>query len=191
MVSSRKTETNRRNAKASTGPRSSAGKKRAAHNSYRHGLSVSLTSDPSIARQVDDLARKFVGKTRSETVLRYARDAAEAALELERIRKFKIVLVERVLALGSVGPPIPYGSFTKAVRQLELVIAGKALMEEPADPLATLPPKEPLRTAEALRRALPELIKLDRYEARAIGRRNHAIGKITENSSFSKNNLKS
>jgi hypothetical protein len=29
--------------------------------------------------------------------------------------------------------------------------------------------------AEAIRRALPELLKIERYEARAIGRRNSAI----------------
>ena len=182
MASSRKTETNRRNAKASTGPRSVAGKKRAAHNAYRHGLSISLTSNPSTAKQVDKLARKLAGNTRSEIVLRHARDAAEAAVELERIRKFKISLVDRVLAVGSVEPPIPYGSIAKSLRHLELVIAGKASLEEPVDPLASMPPKDPLRTAEAVRRALPELVKLDRYEARAIGRRNHAIRQVTRNS---------
>lgn len=189
MASSRKIETNRRNAKASTGPRSLAGKKRAARNAYRHGLSVSLTSNPSVARQVDKLARKFAGKTESEIVSRCARDAAEAALELERIRKFKIALVERVLALGSVEPRLPYGSLTSAVRQLKLVIAGKALLETPADPLATLPPNDPLRTAEALRRALPELIKLDRYEARAIGRRNRAMRQIIKSSIYTEYNF--
>lgn len=133
------------------------------------------------------MARKLAGKSKSEIVLRYARDAAEAALELERIRKFKIAFVDRVLTLGCVEPPIPYGSLTKSIRHLELVIVGKASLEEPVDPLASMPPKGPLRTAEALRRALPELVKLDRYEARAIGRRNHAIRQLTENR-FSKEN---
>jgi hypothetical protein len=152
-----------------------AGKKRAAHNAYRHGLSVSLTLNPSTAKQVDKLVRKLAGKTRSEIVLRYARDAAEAALELERIRKFKIALVDRVLAVGSVEPPTPYGAITKSIRRLKLAIAGKIPLEEQVDPLESMPPKEPLRTAEAVRRALPELVKLDRYEARAIGRRSRAI----------------
>jgi hypothetical protein len=161
------------------GPCSAPGKKRAGRNAYRHGLSVSLTSSASIAKQVDNLSRKIADGAKNEIVLRYARDAAEAHLELERIRKVRIALVERVLTLGALGPTVRFGSVRKALRHLKLVIAGKATLGEPIDPLATLPSEEPERTAEALRRALPELIKLDRYEARAIGRRDNAIRRIT------------
>jgi hypothetical protein len=38
-----------------------------------------------------------------------------------------------------------------------------------------LPSSEPDRTAEAMRRALPELLKLDRYERSAAGRRDRAV----------------
>jgi uncharacterized protein with HEPN domain len=41
-------------------------------------------------------------------------------------------------------------------------------MPERIDRLATMPTEEPERTAEAVRRALPELAKLDRYESRAV-----------------------
>jgi hypothetical protein len=179
VASERQIEANRRNASGSTGPRSAAGKKRAARNAYRHGLSFSLTSSAAIEKQVNKLSRKIAGNTKSEIILRYARDAAEAELELERIRQVKIALVERVLALGASKPTVPLGSSMKSIRHLKLVLAGKAMLEEPIDPLVTLPSEEPERTAEALRRALPELIKLDRYEARAIGRRDNAIRRIT------------
>ena len=43
------------------------------------------------------------------------------------------------------------------------------------DPLPALPSEEPGRTAEAVRRVLPELIRLQRYEARAVTRRDRAI----------------
>ena len=36
----------------------------------------------------------------------------------------------------------------------------------------------PERTAEAVQRALPELIKLDRYESRAASRRDKALREI-------------
>jgi hypothetical protein len=42
-----------------------------------------------------------------------------------------------------------------------------------------MPSEELERTAEAVRRALPELIKLDRYESRAAARRDKAIRNIT------------
>ena len=48
------------------------------------------------------------------------------------------------------------------------------------DPLATMPTEEPERTAEAVRRALPELAKLDRYESRAVARRDRAIRQIVK-----------
>jgi hypothetical protein len=48
------------------------------------------------------------------------------------------------------------------------------------DPLATMPTQEPQRTAEAMRRALPVLIKLNRYEARAVSRRDRAIREIVK-----------
>ena len=49
-------------------------------------------------------------------------------------------------------------------------------------PLATMPTEEPERTAEAVRRALPELAKLDRYESRAVARRDRAIRQIVKKS---------
>ena len=48
------------------------------------------------------------------------------------------------------------------------------------DPAATMPPKEPERTAEAVRRILPELIKLDRYERRAFARHEQAVSRLLE-----------
>jgi hypothetical protein len=48
------------------------------------------------------------------------------------------------------------------------------------DPLATMPPQEPQRASEAVRRILPDLIKLDRCERRAAARRDRAIRQITK-----------
>jgi len=43
-----------------------------------------------------------------------------------------------------------------------------------------MPATEPERTAEAIRRALPELMKLDRYERRAAVRRARALRSFLE-----------
>jgi hypothetical protein len=90
MANERQIEANRRNAGKSTGPRSAPGKERASRNAYRHGLSLSVTSSAALAKQVDKLSRKIAGDTKSEIILRHARDAAKAALELHRIRRVKI-----------------------------------------------------------------------------------------------------
>ena len=41
-----------------------------------------------------------------------------------------------------------------------------------------MPSLEPQRSAEAVRRALPQLLTLDRYERRAAARRDKAIDQI-------------
>jgi hypothetical protein len=46
---------------------------------------------------------------------------------------------------------------------------------ESPDPM---PLREPERSAEAVRRSLPELVKLDRYEHRASSRRDRAIREL-------------
>jgi hypothetical protein len=84
----------------------------------------------------------------------------------------------------------------KAYLYLELALEGKTprgrppTIPEPVDPLATMPNKEPERTAEAIRRALPELRKLDRYESRAVARRDRAICQITKRSISKIDNFK-
>ena len=48
------------------------------------------------------------------------------------------------------------------------------------DPLSPMPDEEPARTAEAGRRALPDLVRLNRYERRAAARRDRAIRRLTQ-----------
>ena len=61
MTSARKLEANRRNAQASTGPRTAAGKARAAQNARRHGLSLAALCNPSCSGEVETLARAIAG----------------------------------------------------------------------------------------------------------------------------------
>ena len=44
-----------------------------------------------------------------------------------------------------------------------------------------MPAAEPARTTEAIRRLLPELLRLNRYERRAAARRDRAIRALTQN----------
>jgi hypothetical protein len=179
MASERQIEANRRNAGKSTGPRSAAGKKRAGRNAFRHGLSLSPNSDPAVAEQIDKLARQIAGNTTSEIVLQHARDATEAQLDLARVQKIKTAWIDRVLVFGDVEAPGKFGS----------VEAGNSKLAEPDLP-PPMPSEEPERTAEAVRRALPELAKLDRYESRAAARRDRAIQQIIRNRTNQINNLK-
>ena len=171
MASERQIAANRRNARNSTGPRSGAGRKRASRNAYRHGLTLSISSTAAFAKQLDKLVHKIAGDTEDEIVLERARAVAHAELELARVRRAKVALIERASAFGELDPP----QLTAAgcIRLLNAVLRGRHI--ESIDASAAMPSQEPERSAEAVRRVLPELRKLDRYERRAAAQRDRAV----------------
>ena len=105
MASERQIASNRRNARKSTGPRSGGGKKRASRNAYRHGLTLNITSTAAFAKQLDKLARKIAGNTDDAITLERARAIAQAELDLARVRRAKLTLIERASAFGELDPP--------------------------------------------------------------------------------------
>jgi len=175
MASERQIAANRRNARKSTGPRSGAGRKRASSNAYRHGLSLSITSTAAFAKQLDKLARKIAGDSEDAMVLERARAIAQAELDLARVRRAKVALIERASAFGELDPPRSFTSVTRIIRFLNAFYPGRVALPKPLDSSATMPRQEPGRSAEAIRRVLPDLRKLDRYERRAAAQRERAV----------------
>jgi hypothetical protein len=177
VATKRQSSANRLNASKSTGPRSSAAKKRSSRNVYRHGLTLSLTSSAAFAKRLENLAHKIAAGSKDEIILEYARAAAQAELDLARVRQVRVALIARVSALGALDAPQIFGSLAEEMRYLRSILSGRAppVLPEHVDHSATMPTQEPERTAEAVRRALPELVKLDRYESRAVSRRDRAI----------------
>ena len=95
MTGLRKIRANRANARASTGPRTAHGKAVAAQNARRHGLNLSILADSSRAKEVNDLARKIVGKGSNFEILECARRIAEADIDLVRIREARHELFKK------------------------------------------------------------------------------------------------
>ena len=87
MTSDRKIAANRSNAKKSTGPRSELGRLRSRRNALRHGLAVAIGSQPSYSKNIEALAKAMVGDSGLPT--EFARQAAEAKIDLLRIRKIR------------------------------------------------------------------------------------------------------
>jgi hypothetical protein len=98
MTSTRKINANRANARASTGPRTEQGKTRSALNARRHGLSLSVISNPVLAEQVETLALEFVGRSTDPEICELAYEAAEAQIDLSRIRWARHDLLARDVA---------------------------------------------------------------------------------------------
>jgi hypothetical protein len=169
VASKRKIEANRRNARKSTGPRSSVGKKRTSRNAYRHGFTATMASRAERAKRVERLARKIAGNVTDVAILECARDAAQAELDLAQIRRVKVASIERMFAFGEFQAPQAFDSVSDPI---------------PVEATATTPSAAPERLAEAVRRALPELPKLDRYERRAAVVRERSVRIIVGRTSF-------
>lgn len=177
MASQSQIESNRRNAAKSTGPRSHGGKKRVGKNALRHGLSVPFQAGVAQARMIEKLAEQIAGQRHDRAALELARAAAIAAFDLARVRQVKAQLIRGASTLGSVGPPPIFTSGKDELRRLKIALRTNASPPRPPppEPSATMPSDEAARVAEAVRRVLPELARLDRYEARAMNRRDRAI----------------
>src|SRR2546421_474456 len=98
MASERQIAANRRNAQNSTGPRTAAGKARAADNARRHGLRTPIATDQVLAPQVEPLARAITAGDDRPAVMAWARLVAEAALEVERVRRARVALLDAAIA---------------------------------------------------------------------------------------------
>jgi hypothetical protein len=173
MASERQIAANRRNARKSTGPRSGAGRKRASRNAYRHGLTSSITSTAAYAKQLAKLVREIAGDTEDAIVLERARTIAQAELDLARVRRAKVALIERASAFGELDPP--QLTVTQMIRLPNAFDRRRLIVSKPIDSSAMMPSQEPDRSAEGIRRVLPELRKLDRYERRAAAQRDRAV----------------
>ena len=171
MATERQITANRRNARRSTGPRSRAGKKRASRNSYRHGLSSGVATSAEFAKHVESLARKIAGCGADAVSLEVARAVAGAEFELAQIRRVRVALIARMAEFGELEVPNPLRTCRDVIRSLTSIDRGRPC-DLPTPP--SVPSTEPERSAEAVRRALPELLKLDRYERCATARRDRA-----------------
>jgi hypothetical protein len=109
MATERQIEANRRNARNSTGPRSGVGKKRASLNAYRRGLTKPIAGR-EFARQVEALARQILGDSKDKVKIDLAHDAAQAQIELERVRSVKVAFIKRLATFGRFDEPDHFAS---------------------------------------------------------------------------------
>src|SRR6202035_1869278 len=97
MSSERLRQANRANAARSTGPRSRAGRAKAARNARRYGLSLPIIADAALAPEVAALARAIVGEGAGEARRAAAARIAEAQIDLTRIRHVQLAVSDGLL----------------------------------------------------------------------------------------------
>jgi hypothetical protein len=182
MTVSARVRANRANGRRSAGPKTSAGKAKAAKNAFRHGLGIPLRAVAEfddVERWAKFLAGPLAPPERSER----ARQAAEAQLDLARVHRARIRL------LGDPRAHIKEPSLRdldRAIRDLSAGVDGRdGAVDERVDGVlnalhGVAPRSEPVTLAGGLAVLIPALERLDRYERRVLSRRRKAFAALDE-----------
>ena len=96
MSSDRKSAANRRNARKSRGPRTSAGKMRASRNAFRHGLAAISHDNPVYCAEIEQAAKAICEGDSEPLLFEQALIIAENDLILCHVRTQRIFVIERL-----------------------------------------------------------------------------------------------
>ena len=179
MTSTRKVAANQANARLSTGPKTSEGKRRVARNALRHGLSCPVYADPTLAAEVEALALRISGPNPNPTLHDLAVRVAEAQVELLRVRRARLLLLGEIVSRPFVLSLSEEEEWLRVIRRLDPKLLEREGMRLTARVL-NVPKGSDETFDEALGRLAEELEGIDRYERRARSRRKFAIRALDE-----------
>jgi hypothetical protein len=176
VTSVRKIRANRANARASSGPKTAAGKAQSAQNAFRHGFNVPIWLDPDLASDVEALAQRIVGKGAEANVLEPARRVAEAQFDLRRVRAYRNRLIERAMPDPKVEAEVAE-SATLAPASARVGARVGDLSSDERDRILCADPLE-AKGLGLVAEFAKTLAALDRYERRALSRRKFAVREV-------------
>ena len=190
MTSEKQRRANQANARASSGPKTKAGKARSAQNALRHGLSIPVCKEPSLSSQAEEIARKLAGPDPDDTLLDRARAVSEAQVDLNRVRARRNALVSRLLADPEYQPLSAYKGQVRKLRtigRIERILGRSFDIESPIEFERLKDDDE--KFATIVEDLIRELTAFDRYERRAISKRKSTI-RAFDSASMSRSNRK-
>jgi hypothetical protein len=190
LTSEKQRRANQANARASSGPKTKAGKARSAQNALRHGLSIPVCKEPSLSSQAEEIARKLAGPDPDDTLLDRARAVSEAQVDLNRVRARRNALVSRLLADPEYQPLSAYKGQVRKLRtigRIERILGRSFDIESPIEFERLKDDDEKFATIVEDR--IRELAAFDRYERRAISKRKSTI-RAFDSASMSRSNRK-
>jgi hypothetical protein len=175
----RQRRANRANAKASTGPKTKAGKARSATNALRHGLTISVWSEPVLAPQAEAIALRIAGPNAEAKALGWARRIAEAQVDLNRVRSLRRQAIARMLSDPRSDSPFGPMQRIRLMNRFLDRVGHDTVTANDIDKLDEVLHPKPLERDAKLAKILVdrdrELTRLDRYERRVLSRRKTAI----------------
>lgn len=95
MTSPARININRQNSKASTGPRTRAGKARSSQNAKRHALTIPVQLVDTLEPEIDALARLIAPEGAGPDCHRAARGIAEAQIDLNRVKTARFAILNQ------------------------------------------------------------------------------------------------
>jgi hypothetical protein len=195
MTSERKIAANRINAGKSCGPRSPAAKARVKNNALRHGLAAVRHLDSRLAQQVGIMARAICGDDVNPLLLEQAVVIAECETLLSSVRAERVAAIERLrdiraIALAKADNSLAVGK--ERLREMELAADEFEQLKAKFD---AMPAEEQEKVwdeyeetdadrdflleerdeFDAMREAMLDLNRLERYQRRAWSRRKRAF----------------
>lgn len=170
MSRERRTKANRINARASTGPRTAAGKARASRNAQRHGLSLPALADPGWSAEITALAHKIAGEDATAEKWQLACRVAGAHIDVMRVRQARHQLVSHAVKDPNYHQPTDAELREKWLRREYRLPDDERPQPDESDTIDT-----PGKYAEILDDHSIRLALIDRYERRARSRLKFAI----------------